>query len=68
MIWHYKYYIRFTNRLYNGYDSKILVKEIYLPYLINHHKTSSQKKNCLQALFEEKFFFISTCSIQLDEQ
>ena len=56
MIWHYKYYIRFTNWLYNGYDSKILVKEINLPYLINHHKTSSQKKIAYKH-YLKKFFF-----------
>ena len=45
---------------------KILVKEINLPYPINHHNTSSQK-NCLQGLFEEKIPFISIGFIQLNE-
>ena len=45
---------------------KILVKEINLPYPINHHNTSSQK-NCLQELFEEKTLFISIGFIQLNE-
>ena len=67
MIWHYKYYTCFTNPLYNEYDSKIPMKEINLPYPINHHKTA-HIRNCLQALFEEKTLFISTSSIQLYEQ
>ena len=63
MIWHYKYYTRFTNPLYNGYNSKISVKEINLPEpTIHHHKI------CLEALFEGKALFISISSIQLDEQ
>ena len=68
MIWHYKYYTRFTNSLYNEYDSKITMKEINLPYPIIHHKKKNHKKNCSQALFEGKALFISISSIQLDEQ